>query len=73
MKILFDGADVISDVTRKVVSDFNAMSDTQFMAKYFVSKSVYFKRLAKYGDPYMKAPLARVGKFLTGFVSKRSK
>ena len=64
MKILLEATDKLSDVTKAVIADFNVMSDAQFMAKYFCHKDVYLKRVLKYGDPYMKAPLAKIGKFL---------
>lgn len=54
----------LSNVTKKVIADFNAMSDLEFRAKYQVSKRRYLKRVLKYGDPYMNAPLAKIGKFL---------
>lgn len=64
MKVLLNDDGTICEVTKKVFADFNAMSDKQFMRKYFVKKSVYLKRVLKYGDPYMNAPLAKIGKFL---------
>lgn len=54
----------MSSVTKKVIDDFNQMDDRQFMLKYFCSKLTYRKRVLKYGDPYMKAPLAKIGKLL---------
>jgi hypothetical protein len=54
----------ISSVTRKVIKDLGKLTDQQFMNRYKVSKSRYTKRLIKYGDPYIKSPLAKIGKFL---------
>lgn len=54
-----------SAVTKRVKLDFNKLTDQEFLRKYAVSKTVYLKRVMKYGDPYMKAPLARLGKWLT--------
>lgn len=51
-------------ITRKVVDDFNTMTEQAFMSKYSCKKSTYYKRVVKYGDPYMNAPLAKIGKFL---------
>ena len=54
-----------SAVTKRVKLDFNKLTNQEFLRKYAVSKAVYLKRVLKYGDPYMKAPLARLGKWLT--------
>lgn len=54
-----------SAVTKRVKLDFNRLTDQEFLRKYAVSKAVYLKRVLKYGDPYMRAPLARIGKWLT--------
>ena len=54
----------LSRVTLNVIKDFNTMDAIKFMAKYSCSKEVYFKRFLRYGDPYMRAPLAKLGKFL---------
>lgn len=64
MKIILEKKDTMSQVTKGVIDNFNTMSDEEFMGKYHVSKLRYFKRVMKYGDPYMKAPLARLGKLL---------
>lgn len=56
--------DDMCDVTKKVVEDFNMMSNKHFMAKYQCSKLKYRKRVRKYGDPYMNGPLAKLGRFL---------
>lgn len=53
-----------SAVTRRVKEDYRKMSDQDFKTKYKVSKDKYAKRVEKYGDPYMKAPLAKLGKKL---------
>lgn len=58
-----------SAITKKAKLDYNSMSDSEFMKKYQVSKKTYAKRVAKYGDPYANAPLAKFGKQL----SERSK
>lgn len=54
----------MSEVTKKVIQDFNTLSDQDFMNKYTVDKIKYAKRVLKYGDPYMNAPLAKFGKLL---------
>ena len=58
----------MSKVTQKVIDDFNSMNNKDFLGKYFCTKKKYFKRVMKYGDPYMKAPLAKLGKFLNKFM-----
>lgn len=64
MKIILETTDKMSSVTKAVIRNFNTMSDQQFMIKYSGSKMKYLKRLHKYGDPYMHAPLAKIGKWL---------
>ena len=54
-----------SAATKRVKLDFNKLTNQEFLRKYTVSKVVYLKRVLKYGDPYMRAPLARLGKWLT--------
>lgn len=54
----------MSNVTKKVIDDFNRMTNQEFLMKYFCKKKTYARRVAKYGDPYMKSPLAKIGKFL---------
>lgn len=54
----------ICAVTRKAIDAYNTLSDQDFMNRYKCCKYVYSKRVARYGDPYMKAPLARIGKWL---------
>ena len=61
-----------SAVTKRVKKDWNNMSDAEFLKKYQTTKAVYEKRVTKYGDPYMKSPLAKAGKKLSG-VSKQEK
>lgn len=55
-----------SSTTKRTKDDWKNMSDKEFRQKYGVSKDKYAKRVAKYRDPYMNAPLARIGKFLSG-------
>lgn len=55
----------MSSVTKKVIADFNVMSAVEFMQKYQCSKLRYARRVMKYGDPYLHAPLAKIGKWLT--------
>lgn len=54
-----------SAITKRVKLDFNMLTDQEFLNKYAVSKTIYLKRVLKYGDPYMRAPLARLGKLLS--------
>ena len=54
----------LSGITKKVIEDLGKLTDQQFMNRYSITKSRYIKRLIKYGDPYMKSPLAKLGKFL---------
>lgn len=53
-----------SAVTKRVKLDFNMLTDQEFLNKYATSKTVYLKRVLKYGDPYMNTPLAKLGKWL---------
>ena len=62
--MLLRKSDSMSNVTKKVIDDFNRMGNKQFTAKYSCSKRRYAKRVARYGDPYMNSPLAKIGKFL---------
>lgn len=48
-----------TDVTKKVIDDYNSMDDQQFMNKYAHSKEKYAKQVAKYGDPYLNSKVAR--------------
>lgn len=61
---LLEILDTDSKITRKVKLDYNTMTDAIFMAKYQCHKLTYAKRVIKYGDPYMNAPLAKIGKIL---------
>lgn len=56
--------DFMCAITKRVIDDFNSLTDLVFMQKYSCSKKTYYKRVMKYGDPYMNAPLAKFGKFL---------
>lgn len=53
-----------SSITKKVVSNYNKLSNKEFKAMYQCSKEVYLNRVKKYGDPFMNAPLAKFGKLL---------
>jgi hypothetical protein len=53
-----------SKTTRRVKNDYNTMSDAEFTRKYSASKVRYRKRVNRYGDPYMRSPLAKTGKKL---------
>jgi hypothetical protein len=53
-----------SAVTKKVKKDLASLSGSEFRKKYGVSNTTYMKRVDRYGDPYMNAPLAKIGKFL---------
>lgn len=59
-----DKTNAMCAITKRVVDDFNSMTDLAFMSKYQCHKSTYYKRVIRYGDPYMNAPLAKIGKFL---------
>lgn len=50
--------------TKRVIDDFNNLTERAFLYKYKCKKSKYRKRVIRYGDPYMNAPLAKIGKFL---------
>ena len=52
----------VSSTTKKVIDNYNSMSEQQFKNKYYVSKQTYAKRVVKYGAPYMNSPLAKMGK-----------
>lgn len=54
----------ISKVTLKVIENLSKLTEKEFLFKYSCTKAKYLKRLVKYGDPYMRAPLAKIGKFL---------
>lgn len=61
-KLIADVTD--SAVTKRVKFDFNVLTAQQFLSKYQTTKEVYFKRVLKYGNPYMRVPLAKIGKWL---------
>lgn len=54
-------------ITKRVIDDFNTLTEQAFFNKYSCKKSMYRKRIIKYGDPYMNAPLAKIGKFLARY------
>ena len=64
MNLFLEKTESMSNVTKKVIDNFNVMDAKTFMRTYSCSKLKYFKRVVKYGDPYMNAPLAKLGKFL---------
>ena len=64
-KLLMGSDNSDSSVTKRVKEDWNNLSDKDFKAKYGASKDKYAKRVAKYRDPYMNAPLAKLGKSLS--------
>lgn len=56
-----------SNVTKTVKRAYNTLSDEEFLRRYKVHKGTYYDRVKRYGDPYVKAPLARIGKILLKF------
>lgn len=62
-----------SEITKKVKSDYNKLSDARFKAKYGGSKEKYNKRVKKYSDPYMNAPGAKIAKMFSKNVPKENK
>ena len=56
--------DEMCAITKKVVEDYNKMNNTEFFKKYYCSKNRYFIRVILFKDPYMNAPLAKLGKWL---------
>jgi hypothetical protein len=54
----------VSKVTAKAIEQYNSMTPMEFFYKYQCSKTTYKRRVKKYGDPYMKSPLAIIGKLL---------
>jgi len=54
----------VSKTTQRAINDWNSMDNKQFQKKYKTDKKTYQKRVEKYGDPYMNAPLAKMGKAL---------
>ena len=65
--MLLEKSDSMCAVTKLVIDDFNNLTEQGFLNKYCCKKITYLKRVIKYGDPYMNAPLARIGKFLNKF------
>lgn len=61
-KLIADASD--SKVTKNVKNLYNILTEQEFMNMFSCTKRTYAKRVAKYGDPYMKAPLAKIGKLL---------
>ena len=61
----------VSSTTKKVMGDYNKMSDKEFKGKYQTSKKTYAKRVDKYDDPYMNSPLAKFGKRMESIRSKK--
>ena len=57
-----------SKVTKNVKYLYNVLTEQEFMNKFSCTKRTYAKRVAKYGDPYMRAPLAKIGKLLEKFI-----
>ena len=55
-------------ITRRVIDDFNCLTGQAFLNKYSCRKITYAKRVLRYGDPYMNAPLAKIGKFLNRII-----
>lgn len=61
-KLVISASD--SKVTKNVKYLYNIFTEQEFMNKFYCTKMTYAKRVAKYGDPYIKAPLAKIGKLL---------
>lgn len=49
-----DYPDKATNTTKRVIDDYNSMSDKEFLWKYATSKKTYAKRIAKRGDPLLK-------------------
>ena len=56
-KLVISASD--SKVTKNVKYLYNILTEQEFMNMFSCTK-----RVAKYGDPYMKAPLAKIGRLL---------
>lgn len=56
--------DSMCEITKKVVRDYNSLTEREFLAKYYCKKSTYYRRVKIWRDPYMHSPLAKIGKFL---------
>ena len=61
-KLVISASD--SKVTKNAKYLYSVLTEQEFMNKYSCTKRTYAKRVAKYGDPYMRAPLAKIGKLL---------
>lgn len=61
-KLVISASD--SKVTKNVKYLYNILTEQEFMNKFSCTKRTYAKRVAKYGDPYMRAPLAKIGKII---------
>lgn len=66
-------SDSDSAVTKRVKNDYNNMSESEFFKKYSVTKDTYAKRVKKYGDPYMNAPAAKLGKKLAANMNEKKR
>lgn len=60
----------LSKITLKVIKDYNCFNNAEFVGKYYCTKPKYLKRVLRYGDPYMRAPLARLAKLFSKISSK---
>lgn len=49
-----DYPDKVTNTTKRVIDDYNKMTDRQFRSKYYTSKKTYAKRVEKHGDPFLK-------------------
>ena len=59
-KLVISASD--SKVTKNVKYLYNVLTEQEFMKKFSCTKRTYAKRVAKYGDPYMRAPFAKIAK-----------
>lgn len=55
-------------ITKRVIDDFNNLTEQAFLSNYGCRKNTYLRRVIKYGDPYMNAPLAKIGRFLAKYL-----
>lgn len=49
-----DYPDKVTNTTKRVIDDYNRLTDGQFLLKYKTSKKTYAKRVEKRGDPFLK-------------------
>lgn len=49
-----DYPDKVTNTTKRVIDDYNRLTDGQFLLKYSTTKKTYAKRVEKYGDPFRK-------------------